>query len=200
MAKQGIEADIQADLRTQALSQLTGRGNSNAARPGAAAALGVLHGLASSPATAADALALLHELQVHQVELDVQEDELRRSRAELEATLARQSQLFDFAPVGVFAVDRSAVISDANQRGARLLGCEHEAVLGQALDSFLASASRPALLSLLSQVGDGIATSTLRLMLRDGSPRTVHAAVSADPAGRNRLVALIEVGEAGGPA
>lgn len=200
MSKQGIEADIQENLRTRALSRLTGRGSSNGARPDAAVALGVLHGLASSPATAADALALLHELQVHQVELDLQEDELRRSRAELEATLARQSQLYEFAPVGVFAVDRSTVISDANQRGARLLGCEQEAVLGQALDSFLAPASRPALHSLLSRAGDCTATSTLKLMLRDGSPRTVHAAVSADPVGRSCLIALIEMGEASGQA
>ena len=51
-----------------------------------------------SPDTAADTLKLLHELQVHQVELDLQEEELRRSVAELESALFGSVQLYDFAP------------------------------------------------------------------------------------------------------
>lgn len=191
MAKQDIEADNANDLRGRAVARLTGSGGSSSARPAAATALGVLHGLASSPATAADALALLHELQVHQIELDLQEDELRRSRADLEATLARQSQLYDFAPVGIFAVNLATVISDVNQRGAYLLGSGHEALLGQALDRFLLPASRPALHGLLARAGD--ATSELQVLGDDGMPRSVLASASADPAGRNYLVALVEV-------
>jgi len=43
---------------------------------------------------------ILHELQVHQIELEMQNDELRQSRAEVEAGLERYTDLYDFAPVG----------------------------------------------------------------------------------------------------
>jgi hypothetical protein len=80
------ETRVNRDLRRRALAQLRVPAGSHEARLNSSAALGVLHELASSPSTAEAALALLHELQVHQVELDLQDEELRRSRAELEAT------------------------------------------------------------------------------------------------------------------
>ncbi len=94
-----IGAQSHADLRLSALKRLTGQAGSHETRLDASAAFGVLYELASSPSTAASALALLHELQVYQVELELQDEELRRSRAELEATLMRQVQIYDFAPV-----------------------------------------------------------------------------------------------------
>jgi hypothetical protein len=92
-----IKAESQADLRLRALQRLTGNNGSHDARLNGSAAFQVLHDLASSPSTGAAALALLHELQVYQVELDLQDEELRRSRAELEAALTRQ----DGAPTKV---------------------------------------------------------------------------------------------------
>ena len=69
------------DLRSRAVSMLTAQRVPASRPPSASEALKVLHDLAASPATAADALALLHELQVHQVELDLQAEALRESRA-----------------------------------------------------------------------------------------------------------------------
>src|ERR1700679_1938271 len=88
-----------AALRARAVVRLTGTEGSHESWMKASAASQVLHDLASSPSTAAAAMALLHELQVHQVEVDLQDEELRRSCAELESTLTRQIQLYDFAPV-----------------------------------------------------------------------------------------------------
>ena len=81
------------ELRTRAATQLGGDDMQRQARLSSTAALRVLHALASSPATAADAIALLHELQVHQVELDLQYEELQGSNSELEASLDRQARL-----------------------------------------------------------------------------------------------------------
>ena len=97
-------------------------GDAQGAMQMATAAYGVLHELASSPTTAADALALLHELQVHQVELDLQAEELRASRMELEAALRRQIQLYDAAPVGHATIDPSCTLLELNLTGAAMLG------------------------------------------------------------------------------
>jgi len=64
----------------------------------------------SAPArTEADTQRLVHELQVHQVELEMQNEELRQTRAEAEAGLERYAELYDFAPAGYLALGRDGV-------------------------------------------------------------------------------------------
>jgi len=69
-----------------------------------------------------DALALVHELQVHQVELEMQNEELKRSKLEAEDALAKYSDLYDFAPIGLFTLDAKGLIQEVNLAGAALLG------------------------------------------------------------------------------
>ncbi len=196
MASQIVGSGRQADLRLRALSRLASRRGSDDKRAGAAEALGVLFELASQPSTAGDALALLHELQVHQVELDLQDEELRGSRAELEAALARQIELYDFAPVGCFTVDAETLVCELNLTGAGLLGFERDALLGRALDSFLGPRSADAFRTLLARVGAGHRgeVCALELVGSAGRPRLVQASAAADPRGPGFLVAFIEQG------
>jgi PAS domain-containing protein len=72
--------------------------------------------------SAADTQRLLHELEVHQIELEMQNDELQRTRNELEVALAKYTDLYDFAPVGYFSIDESGAILEVNLTGAVLLG------------------------------------------------------------------------------
>ena len=199
MSSNLIEAESEADLRLRALQRLTGKNGSHDARLNASAAFRVLHDLASSPSTSAAALALLHELQVYQVELDLQDEELRRSRAELEATLIRQVQLYDFAPVGCFTVDRSTALRELNLAAARMLGFERDQLLGRTLDSFLAPQSARALHAMLASVSDGAPTEVdaLQLLARRGAPRRVHASANRDPDGQHFQIAFIDVAEGG---
>ena len=74
--------------------------------------------------TEAEAQRLVHELQVHQIELEMQNQELRESRAEVEAGLERYTELYDFAPVGYLTLGRDGAIRQVNLTGARLLGVE----------------------------------------------------------------------------
>ena len=189
----------QAELRARAVMRLTGTSGSHDSRLKASAAFQVLHDLASSPSTAAAAMALLHELQVHQVEVDLQDEELRRSRAELESTLFRQVQLYDFAPVGCLTVDKGTVLRELNLTAALMLGCERDKLLRRNFDAFLAPQSARALQAMLTRVDQGASPVAAELQLVAGrrTPRGMHASISRDPDGQHFLIALVELAEQG---
>lgn len=206
MSSSPIEENNKRNLRSRAHARLTGDAKSASAGASASAALGVLHELASSPDTASDALALLHELQVHQVELDLQADELRGTRTELEAALVRQIQLYDFAPVALFTIDRDTCLHEVNLTGAQMLGVDRDALVGQDLNHFIAETSQAALRSLLIEAFESAAalqTCTLQLVAQpaESSPKAplVQATLRIDPAGSHYFVALCAINQPASP-
>ena len=64
---------------------------------------------------------LLHELQVHQVELEIQNEELKNARDKAEDLLDKYTTLFDFAPISYFIIDKNGIIYETNFSGAKLL-------------------------------------------------------------------------------
>src|ERR1039457_7273982 len=74
---------------------------------------------------------LLHELQVHQIELEMQNEELRRAQAELDAVRARYFELYDLAPVGYCTITEKGLIQEANRPAATLLGVTRGALVNQ---------------------------------------------------------------------
>lgn len=98
---------------------------------------------------------LTHELQVHQIELDMQNEALQHACAELESALARYTDLYDFAPVGYFTFGARGVILQANLTGARLLGSDRASLLGRRFADFISLDSRAALAGLLARASRG---------------------------------------------
>ena len=81
----------------------------------------------------------LHELQVHQIELEMQNDELLRTQAELEASRARYFDLYDLAPVGYVTLNKNGLILEANLTAATLLDVERSKLVKQPLTRFIFS-------------------------------------------------------------
>jgi PAS domain S-box-containing protein len=79
----------------------------------------------------------LHELRVHQIELEMQNEELRRAQAELDAARARYFDLYDLAPVGYCTINEQGLILEANLTAATLLGVARSALVKQWFTSFI---------------------------------------------------------------
>src|SRR5262245_29360340 len=82
-----------------------------------------------------------HELEVHQIELELQNEELLESRQRLEMALADRNELFDFAPIGYAVIAHDDTIREINHIGARLLGQTRSEIVGRRFRSFIAVAT-----------------------------------------------------------
>lgn len=118
-------------------------------------ALTLLHRMASDPESASAALKMLHELQVHQVELDLQLEQLEQTRNDLTLALDRYVERFDFAPVALLVVERNGKVSEANLFAADLLGVDRAGLSGRSIDSLVTTQSQPAILALLKRLCEG---------------------------------------------
>jgi PAS domain S-box-containing protein len=87
-----------------------------------------------------DARRLLYELEVHQIELQMQNEELQIARIDAETALARYTELFDFAPVSYVVLDPEEIVREINHSGARLLGRDRARLVGTDFSAVLDSA------------------------------------------------------------
>ncbi len=90
----------------------------------------------------ADARKLIHELRVHQIELEMQNEELRKAQVELAESRERYFDLYDFAPVGYFTLDEKGLILEANLAGADLLDSERASLMRKGFSQFVAPGSQ----------------------------------------------------------
>ncbi|HEY5374712.1 MAG TPA: response regulator [Polyangiaceae bacterium] len=145
--------------------------------------------------SAAQSQRLLHELRVHQIELEMQNEELRVSRAEVESGLKRYTDLYDFAPVGYLTLSAEGTISELNLPAAGLLGRERSRVVGARLRTFIAQTSRAAFDAWLTRAFAGQGKQRCELsLLRDRLPPVhveIEAALSDD--GRVGRVVLVDI-------
>ncbi len=92
---------------------------------------------------------LVHDLDVHRIELEMQNDELRHTQAALEAARDRYSELFDLAPTGYFSLDAKGRILEVNLVGAELLGVGRQLLAERKLQEFVAARHQDRFFSLL---------------------------------------------------
>lgn len=90
------------------------------------------------PGAHENALRSVHELEVHRIELEMQNDELRLTQHDLEHSHNTFLELYDFAPVGYFTFDRRGLIQEANLTAAHMLGTDRQMLINKPFITFIA--------------------------------------------------------------
>jgi len=145
----------------------------------------------------ADSQRLLHELQVLQIELEMQNEELRDSWVEVEAARLQYADMYDFAPLGYFTLRRNSTIIQTNLAGARLLGLERARLTSKFFDAFVTKADRPSFKAFLQRVFVTVVKQTceVRLEKKDSPLLTVHIEATLCPNGQECRATVADITE-----
>ncbi len=119
---------------------------------------------------------LVHELQTHQIELELQNKELRSNQEQLEEAKLKYFNLYEFAPIGYFSLNKNEIIKDVNLAGAALLGAEKTELIDTAFIQYMNSKSRRTFYKHLNKIKN---TNTgqsceLKFMKKDGTKLNAH--------------------------
>lgn len=140
---------------------------------------------------------LLHELQVHQIELEMQNAELDEAKNELERILEKYTDLFDFAPIGYYTLDHGGTISAVNLAGASLLGIERNRLLGRRIGLFVTEEYRTAFADFLAKIFISSVKKSCEVIFlkEDNSTLFVQIEGLVSASGQECRVAVIDITE-----
>jgi signal transduction histidine kinase len=145
----------------------------------------------------ADARRILHELQVHQIELELQNEELKQSKAEVDASREKYTDLYDFAPVGYYSLTADGTIQLVNFTGASLVGIDRSQLMGRRFGLLVSSEHRPIFNSFLKQVfaGQTKQSGDFELLSQGKPPRTVNIEAQCLPSGLECRAVLVDISQ-----
>lgn len=167
-------------LRQLAMARLSGRG-----------------GVPTAGLDLQQALHLLQELEIHQIELEMQNEHLSTARAQLELALNQSNELYDFSPVGSVLIDAAGAITKLNLTGAQLLSAERARLVGSRFGLFVAEAQRAKFNAMLARARDEheAQTGELALQVNDQALSHVQMRVVWVDAAAGWQIGLVDVSE-----
>lgn len=151
------------------------------------------------PKTKQEALRLLYELQIHIIELEVQNENLWQMKVESDVQLKRYAELYndlyDSAPVGYCTVSRDdGVITKANRTAAQLLGIQRDELIGSRLWFLVAADSHAVVRALLRDVSEKKNCSATAIFLRSGQePFWVHIEARISDSARSCRLTFVDI-------
>ncbi|MHB9009020.1 MAG: hybrid sensor histidine kinase/response regulator [Limisphaerales bacterium] len=150
---------------------------------------------AGSDRTEADTQRLLHELQVHQIELEMQNEELLRTGERLESEMEKYSDLYEFAPVGYLTLDPEGAIGEANLTVTTLVGVDRSRLVKRRFQQFVYPGDLPAFTGFLNKIFESQARESCELsILKPGKPAIeVRLEAVAAASGRECRVAVMDI-------
>jgi PAS domain S-box-containing protein len=124
----------------------------------------------------AEILKQTHELQVHQIELELQQEELVAAREQALAEAEKYTELFDFAPTGYFTLSQEGKIIDCNLCGSQIVNVERSQLKNKLLGAFITNDAKPTYNKFLHNVfsGTGQESCTVTFSVNDHPPRYVY--------------------------
>ncbi len=138
---------------------------------------------------------LLHELQVHQIELELQNEELRQAYETSETALKKYTMLYDLAPMGYFTLDSDGSICELNFTGAEMLGDRRFSLINSNFKLFVSKDSQPVFNNFFSRVYTSNAKESCEVMLGyDNNPLCLvymEGIVTGDD--RKCLLSLVDI-------
>jgi len=143
----------------------------------------------------ADAERLFHELQVHQVELELQNAELQEARNRTETLLEKFTDLYDFAPVGYFSLSPDGAMLQVNLTGAQLVGIDRSLLLGQMFGRLICVNQRQEFNSFLKRVFVEMSTQTKEfdLIAKGLPPKAINIEAKRSADGRECRVVVVDI-------
>ncbi len=144
---------------------------------------------------------LIHELQVHQIELEMQNEALQEACSTAEIALERYAELYDFAPVAYFTLGIDGIIQQTNFSGEKLLGLDRSKLCGRHFSHSVSSECRPSFNRFLTSVFASVCDVAQRceMSLRDGDKlRWVAIEARADNVRQTSLAAVMDITEKNG--
>ncbi|MDQ2793938.1 MAG: PAS domain S-box protein, partial [Bacteroidota bacterium] len=152
---------------------------------------------AAAPHTPEATQRLVQELQMHQIELEMQNEELLLAQAEAESARLQYVDLYEFAPVGYFTLSAVGLIDELNLCGSQQLGTVRQRLLGRRFALFVAPAQRPDFGQFLARVfcSEASQSTELRLLPENGTTFYAHleGLRTSSPAGPQCRLAVLDV-------
>jgi len=151
----------------------------------------------ASPFSEVESIRLIHELKVHQVELEMQNDELQRARAIAEVANDKYIRLYDFAPSGYFTLSDKGEIIELNLSGAKMLGKDRQHLKNSLLGFFVSEETKPIFNRFLEKAFNGkVKESCDVTLLQDGNlPMYGHLTGIVYENGEQCLVTMVDITE-----
>ena len=155
------------------------------------------HAKSATPHTEVDIRRMLHELEVHQIELEMQNSELLHARDDAETQRDLYTDLYDFAPVGYFTLAADGTIRLANLAGSLLVGIDRSKLAGRSFAQLLSPDLRAAFKAFLKKVFGEVARQAIDSVITSGGgpPRIVNIKLLRAPNGEECSAVVTDITE-----
>ena len=128
----------------------------------------------NTPYSESDKLKLIHELQVHQIELGLQNEELIQASEKAETASSKYSELYDFAPIGYFTLSKEGYINELNFMGASMLRKERSQLINRMFAVFVSSDTKPVFRLFCEKIFSGFELEYCEVILTTDGSLPVH--------------------------